>query len=92
MTNDIGEFRLYGLAPGDYYISATLRNFTIGESDDRSGYAPTYYPGTTDVGAAQRLTVSIGQTTSDYHHPLVAGPRSGRMKTSPTSKSKSPIA
>src|SRR5262249_25962061 len=26
MTNDIGEFRLYGLSPGDYYISATLRN------------------------------------------------------------------
>src|SRR5256885_7470386 len=44
-TNDIGEYRLFGLAPGQYYISATLRNYTFGDSDDRSGYAPTYYPG-----------------------------------------------
>jgi protocatechuate 3,4-dioxygenase beta subunit len=25
-TNDLGQFRLYGLPPGDYYISATLRS------------------------------------------------------------------
>ena len=24
-TNDLGQFRIYGLPPGDYYISATLR-------------------------------------------------------------------
>ena len=28
MTNDIGEFRLFALAAGDYFISATLRNKT----------------------------------------------------------------
>ena len=26
-TNDIGEFRIYGLSPGQYFVSATLRNF-----------------------------------------------------------------
>lgn len=25
-TNDLGQYRIYGLPPGDYYISATLRN------------------------------------------------------------------
>ena len=25
-TNDLGQFRLYGLPPGDYYVSATMRN------------------------------------------------------------------
>src|SRR5205807_824498 len=25
-TNDIGEFRLFGLSPGQYYLSATWRN------------------------------------------------------------------
>jgi protocatechuate 3,4-dioxygenase beta subunit len=25
-TNDLGQFRLYGLPPGEYYVSATLRN------------------------------------------------------------------
>src|SRR4029079_18654873 len=45
-TNDIGEFRLFGLPPGDYFVSATFRNQfgPFAESDDRSGYAPTYYP------------------------------------------------
>ena len=25
-TNDIGQFRIYGLPPGDYYVSAACRN------------------------------------------------------------------
>ena len=25
-TNDLGQFRIYGLPPGDYYVSATLRS------------------------------------------------------------------
>ena len=29
-TNDIGEYRIYGLSPGQYYVSATLRNFNMG--------------------------------------------------------------
>ena len=55
-TNDIGEFRLAGLPPGDYYVSATFRNLNFGpqeETNDRTGYAPTYYPGTADLSAAQ---------------------------------------
>jgi uncharacterized GH25 family protein len=66
-TNDIGEFRLFALPPGDYYVSATLRNQNgpNNDTDDRSGYAPTYYPGTADVAAAQKLTVGLGQTVND---------------------------
>src|SRR5262249_5082205 len=64
MTNDIGEFRIFALPPGQYYLSATLRNFNgpmDATTDDRSGYAPTYYPGTASVTEAQRITVAIGQ-------------------------------
>ena len=25
-TNDLGQFRIYGLPPGEYYVTATLRN------------------------------------------------------------------
>jgi len=25
MTNDLGQYRIYGLSPGDYYVSATMR-------------------------------------------------------------------
>lgn len=70
-TNDIGEFRLYGLAPGDYYVSATLQNNTFGaQSEDRSGYAPTYYPGTPTVADAQKVTVTIGQAVSNINIAL----------------------
>jgi hypothetical protein len=63
-TNDLGEYRLYGLPPGQYYVSATLRfgnPFDTATSSDRSGYAPTYYPGTASISEAQRLTMEVGQ-------------------------------
>jgi Carboxypeptidase regulatory-like domain len=71
-TNDIGEFRIFGLSPGQYYISATLRDFSFGDSDDRSGYAPTYYPGTANPAEAQRIKVDLGQALSDVNIALVA--------------------
>lgn len=72
-TNDIGEFRVYGLSPGQYYISATLRNFNFGntETADRAGYAATFYPGTGNVAEAQRLTVAPGQTVTGINLMLL---------------------
>src|SRR5690242_17597632 len=43
-TNDLGEYRLFGLSPGKYYLSATP--FERPRLTGRQGYAPTYYPGT----------------------------------------------
>ncbi len=68
MSNDIGEFRLFGLSPGQYFISATLRDpLALAQSvqaagSSGSGYAPTYYPGTTSSAEAQRLNLGQGQT------------------------------
>ncbi len=72
-TNDIGEFRVYGLPPGQFYLSAVLRAFGMdeGAGGGHSGYAPTYYPGTADVAQAQQLTVELGQTVSDITMSLV---------------------
>lgn len=73
MTNDIGEYRLFGLPPGQYYISATLRANMMfnAQSEDRSGYAPTYYPAATSVAEAQRLTVGLAQTLTDINIALL---------------------
>jgi hypothetical protein len=73
-TNDLGQFRIYGLPPGDYYVSATYRDlssiamdFGFGGNSSgsgsmpTSGYAPTYFPGTASPGDAQRVSVAIGQ-------------------------------
>jgi hypothetical protein len=61
-TNDIGEYRIYGLSPGQYYVSATLSTISMPDQDttDRSGYASTLFPGTANVAEAQRLTIAAG--------------------------------
>ena len=72
MTNDIGEFRLFAIPPGQFYLSATLRPMNgMADTDDRSGYAPTYFPGTSNVAEAQRVTVGIGQTITDMNMALM---------------------
>ena len=64
-TDDKGNFRLFGLPPGDYFISASNRtnNFMAAgmTSTEQDGFAPTYYPGTPNVTEATRITVKGGQ-------------------------------
>jgi len=72
-TNDLGQFRVFGLPPGEYYISANVRTMDtmvmdlLGGSggptgsNNNSGYAATYYPGTPNAGEAQRVSLGIGQ-------------------------------
>jgi hypothetical protein len=76
-TNDLGQFRLFGLPPGEYYVSATMRSLDsmvfdmLGGSsggptgsNNNSGYAATYYPGTPNPGEAQRVSLAVGQEMS----------------------------
>jgi len=71
-ANDIGEYRIFGLAPGQYYLSSTVQALTLAMpvgnsvevSGQNSGYAPTFYPGTADAASAQKLTVGAAQTLS----------------------------
>jgi hypothetical protein len=91
-TNDIGEFRLFALMPGEYYVSATFRNQMFDAiTDDRSGYAPTYYPGTTDVAGAQRVTVGVGQTVTDISMVL-SSTRTARVSGTAVDSQGRPLA
>lgn len=73
-TDDTGSYRLYGLAPGDYYISATLRGgngpFLDDNNGDSTSYAATYYPGTGSVTEAQRVTLGVGQEQPNVNFAL----------------------
>jgi protocatechuate 3,4-dioxygenase beta subunit len=74
-TDDQGSFRLFGLSPGEYVISAALRTGAEEVSDpagENTGYAPTYFPGTTSVGEAQRVTVGLGQEQAGVVFSLIA--------------------
>ena len=73
-TDDTGSYRIYGLAPGDYYISATLRGgngpFFDDNNNDTTSYAATYYPGTGSVAEAQRVTLGVGQEQPNVNFAL----------------------
>lgn len=76
-TDDIGGFRLFGLAPGDYYVSGALRDYTMNmpgtaTATGMEGYAPTYYPGTPNAAEAQRVTVKVGAETTNVTFSLAA--------------------
>jgi hypothetical protein len=60
-TNDLGEFRLAGLAPGSYVISAMLGgSFTEADDDAASAYARTYFPDVLAAEDAEPVAVSSG--------------------------------
>jgi len=70
-TNDIGEYRIFGLDAGQYYVAVTSRPALLptpagpagpSPAGGMSGYAPTYYPGTPDPSGATRLTIAAAQT------------------------------
>jgi hypothetical protein len=71
VTDDIGQYRLHSLSPGEYYVSASLMGMLmLGQSDDRVGYAPTFYPGTAVQGEAQRVSVSVGEEAQQINFAM----------------------
>ncbi len=62
-TDDLGQFRVFGLDPGDYFVRATLRGPYGAVSEDRSAYPPTFYPGVTVLADALRVACRAGQET-----------------------------
>jgi protocatechuate 3,4-dioxygenase beta subunit len=61
LSNDLGEYRLFGLSAGRYYLTATTNSSVQpGEYDSGQAYAPTYYPGTADPAGAKAMDLQPG--------------------------------
>jgi hypothetical protein len=81
-TNDLGEFRVSGLAPGEYYVAAMPGPSTFGgpttavapTGSARTVLATTFYPGTTDPAGAQPITVAAGTEVSSLVFTMQATP------------------
>ncbi len=76
ITDDAGQYRLLGLTPGSYYVEAETREtWTVTEQgiERVMGYARTFYPGTTAVNLAGRVTVGISQDMSNIDLAMVPG-------------------
>lgn len=70
ITDDLGQFRIYGLMPGSYVIAAsTPPGMFIGPMPRPQDL--TYYPGTANVDEAQTVDVEMGQEVS-VHFPMVS--------------------
>lgn len=70
VSDDRGEYRIFGIRPGQVYVRATLRGFGMfagpGDAVDPSApsettsYPPLFYPNITDASQASALTVRGG--------------------------------
>ena len=72
-TDDRGEYRIFGLKPGDYYLKAS-ESPDLGQVGDIDGsdnyfplrqivteYAPLYYPGVLQISDAQAIPLRAGE-------------------------------
>ena len=69
-SDDLGQFRVFNLPPGDYYVLALSGPFA--GADDPSGFAPTYYPGTRVATQAQPIHLDSGRDVRDVSFVLAA--------------------
>jgi hypothetical protein len=84
-TDDRGEYRVFGLPPGEYLVTAVVDGFERfaragvadvrpPEPDEPLNYAPTYYPGVTAAGEAGRVEVGAGLEQAGIDFPLLLVP------------------
>lgn len=62
-TDDRGQFRIFGLMPGEYVVSASQPPSARARARTE-GYARTYYPGVPGSADAAAVVVGLGQETS----------------------------
>ncbi len=86
-SDDRGQFRVFGLPPGDYYVSATaggveqiFRQLVVPDgrgmeqAQESTGYAATYFPGVITAADAARVKLAAAQevTGIDFQLQIVA--------------------
>lgn len=84
-SDDRGQYRVFGLPPGDYFVSATAGGIELivrqvagdfggaQQAAETSGYAPTYYAGVTSASDATRVKLAAAQevTGIDFQIQIV---------------------
>ena len=69
-TNDLGEFRLDGLLPGEYVVLASPPAGRI----TTAVLMPTYYPAAADQKAASTVMVRAGETSANVFITMTSAP------------------
>jgi hypothetical protein len=71
-TDDRGEVRLSGLAPGEYFVSAGGGPTVPGTAAAPEQEVQTYYPGTPADSDAQPITVGLGEEVAVSFNTVVS--------------------
>jgi hypothetical protein len=81
LTNDLGQFRLFNLSPGEYFVVATPMHVAppVHVPRDlrtirRSGFVTTYYPGTQALRDARLVVVRAGKDITSVNFSPASGP------------------
>ena len=72
-TDDRGQFRLFDIPPGSYFLSATRGGFPFfgRRGRRRQSFPPTYYPGVPSLEQATKVEVSAGGEVGGFHLTLI---------------------
>jgi 5-hydroxyisourate hydrolase-like protein (transthyretin family) len=75
-TNDRGEYRIFWVPPGEYFVRTDVANNIVAFQQPKSSTVPllTYYPGTTDASRAVPVTVLPGQELPAIDFPIESAP------------------
>jgi hypothetical protein len=70
VTDDLGRYRLFGLAPGPYVVNASIGSVS---SADVSGFVRSYFPATSNPSSAQFVAVRRSEAVSGIDISMVRG-------------------
>jgi hypothetical protein len=75
ISDDIGQYRVSNLPPGEYYVEAISRDKWETDPPDKKmmGFLPTFYPSAQSVGEAQHVKLKLGQQLSGIDVGLIPG-------------------
>jgi protocatechuate 3,4-dioxygenase beta subunit len=71
-TDDLGRYRIHDLAPGRYIFSAVTTGQV--QRDDVSGYARTFYPGSSSVAEAGFVSIGLSEEVTGVDFALMRVP------------------
>ena len=75
-TDDRGRFRLFGLLPGTYFISASMDGVMgLGLAQTIDAWPPTFHPGTAELASASAVRIEAGRDLSGIDITLGRPPR-----------------
>jgi hypothetical protein len=74
-TDDLGRYRIYAVPRGEYVVNASVGQVVPGQpGTGQSGYAPTYFPGTTNPREAQVVSVPRSQDVTGVDFVMLPTP------------------